>query len=422
MARAIERLNSLSVTRAKAPGLYPDGRGLYLRVGKSAGDSERVEAPAGPKSWVFRFMLNGRARYMGLGSLETVTLAEARDRRDGARKGLKNEGIDPIEAKREVKARARLEKAKAVTFKEAASRYIKAHGPGWKNPKHAAQWTSTLEAYVFPVIGDQPVQAVDTALVTQILEPIWTEKNETASRVRGRIEAVLDWARARGYREGENPARWRGHLDHLLVDRSRLARGHHAALPYAELGDFTALLRAREGFSARALEFTILTAARTSEALGARWEEIDFQARLWTVPADRMKAKRDHRVPLSAAALAVLKPLHEVCSSDYVFPGGKPGKSLSNMALLETLRRMERGDLTAHGFRSTFRDWAAERTSYPRDVAEMALAHTIADKVEAAYRRGDLFEKRRGLMDAWGAFSKLPSLKASGGVVSMRRA
>ncbi|HEY1926247.1 MAG TPA: Arm DNA-binding domain-containing protein, partial [Caulobacteraceae bacterium] len=249
MARVVERLNSLSVTRAKAPGLYADGRGLYLRVGETTAQGGD-EAMVGPKSWVFRYMLNGRARYMGLGSLDTVTLAEARDRRDTARKTLKNDGVDPIDAKRAEKAQKRLVTARAVTFKEAATRYIKAHEAGWKNAKHAAQWTATLETYAYPVVGGLPVQAVDTALVTQILEPIWTTKNETASRVRGRIEAVLDWARVRGYREGENPARWRGHLDHLLVDRSRLTRGHHAALPYVELGDFMALLRAREGFSA----------------------------------------------------------------------------------------------------------------------------------------------------------------------------
>jgi len=411
MARMVDRLDTLSLGKAKPPGLYPDGKGLYLRV-----------STAKTKSWVFRYMLDGRARYMGLGSVDDVTLAEARDKRDEARKGLKNERIDPIDAKRAKAAQERLEKAKAVTFKDAAGRYIKAHGPGWKNAKHAAQWTATLETYAYPVIGELPVQAVDTALVTQILEPIWTTKNETASRVRGRIEAVLDWARARGFREGENPARWRGHLDHLLVDRNRLARGHHAALPFAEIGDFMALLRAREGVSAKALEFTILTAARTSEALGARWNEIDFDAKVWTVPAERMKAKRDHRVPLSAAALAILTPLSEARSGEFVFPGAKKDQGLSNMALLTVLRRMERGDLTAHGFRSTFRDWAAERTNYPRDVAEMALAHAIADKVEAAYRRGDLFDKRRGLMDAWGTFTSLPSAKSKGTLVSMRRA
>jgi integrase len=228
----------------------------------------------------------------------------------------------------------------------------------------------------------------------------------------------------RGYREGENPARWRGHLDHLLVDRNRLARGHHAALPYAELGEFMALLQARDGVSARALEFAILTAARTSEALGARWNEIDFADNVWTVPADRMKAKREHRVPLSDAALAVLKPLYELRTDDngHVFPGAKAAQGLSNMALLTTLRRMDRSDLTAHGFRSTFRDWTAERTNYPGDVAEMALAHTIGDKVEAAYRRGDLFDKRRGLMDAWGKFAQSPSVKAGAEVHALRRA
>ncbi len=255
------------------------------------------------------------------------------------------------------------------------------------------------------MLGTLPVQAVDVGLVMKVLEPIWHAKPETASRLRGRIEAVLDWAAVRGYRKGENPARWRGHLDKLLPARSKVRQvAHHAALPYDKLADFIAALRNQQGVAARALEFLILTAARTGEVIGARWDEVDLDERIWVVPGARMKAHREHRVPLSVAAMAILGPMKDIRESDFVFPGGQKGGPLSNMAMLARLRRMHRGELTAHGFRSTFRDWAAERTSFPGDVAEMALAHTVGDKVEAAYRRGDLFEKRRQLMEAWGAF------------------
>jgi integrase len=303
-----------------------------------------------------------------------------------------------------------------MTFRQCAAAYIKAQEVGWRNSKHAAQWTATLTTYAYPIIGDLSVQTIDTGLVMQAIEPIWTTKPETASRVRGRIESILDWATVSEYRTGDNPARWRGHLEHKLSAPSKAKRAvrqsngrgeHHAALPYTVVAAFLVELRRQEGVAARALEFAILTACRTGEVIGARWDEIDN--RLWTIPGDRMKAGKEHRVPLSDAALAILEAMKEQRTGDYVFPGGAAGRPLSNMALLMTLRRMKRDDLTAHGFRSTFSDWCAERTAYPAEVREMALAHAVGDKVEAAYRRGDLFEKRRKVMDDWAKFCAQPA-------------
>jgi integrase len=390
MARGIGKLTALGVDRAKRRGYYGDGGGLFLQVSNS-----------GAKSWVFRFKEGGRLREMGLGATHTVSLAEARENARECRRLLLG-GIDPIEARKAARAQARFEAQNAMTFKACAERYIAAHKAGWRNPKHAAQWPSSLSTYVYPIFGSLPVQAVDIGLVMRVLEPIWTDKPETASRVRGRIESVLDWATARGYRQGENPARWRGHLENLLPKKSKIRRvKHHAALPYAEMGDFMAALKQQEGVSVRALEFAILTVARTGEAIGAKWPEINFAERLWTVPAERMKAGKEHRVPLSAPAIAVLEEMQKIRHGDFVFPGAKARRPLGNMALLMMLRRRGRGDLTTHGFRSSFRDWVAERTDFPSEVAEMALAHAVGDKVEAAYRRGDLFHKRRQLMDAW---------------------
>jgi len=407
------KLSAMKVERAKRPGMYADGGGLYLRV-----------AEGGTKNWVYRYMLDGRPRWMGLGPLSLYGLAEARAKALDARR-LRHEGIDPIETRRAERARKKLEAAKAVTFKDCAEAYIKTHRAGWRNPKHAGQWEATLKTYAEPVIGTLPVQAVDTALVLKVLEPIWTAKPETAGRVRGRIEKILDWAKVRTYRDGENPARWRGHLDNLLPKKSKVAKvEHHAALPFGELPAFLAALREQDGIAARALEFAILTAARTGETLGATWAEIDLLDKTWTVPAGRMKAGKEHRVPLSARALDILEQMrahrHGAEDGAFVFPGGKQGKPLSNMALLMTLRRMERDDLTAHGFRSTFRDWAAERTNYQNHVVEMALSHTVSDKVERAYRRGDLLQKRRPLMDAWAAYCSKPA--ASGDVIPLRKA
>jgi integrase len=393
MARTIGKLTALAVDRPKRRGYYGDGGGLFLQVSAS-----------GAKSWVFRFKEFGRLREMGLGPTHTVSLAEARQKALECRK-LRLDGRDPIETRKAARAQARLDAAKAMTFKGCAERYIASHKAGWCNPKHAAQWPSTLSTYVYPIFGSLPVQAVDVGLVMKALEPIWTAKPETASRVRGRVESVLDWAISRGYRQGENPARWRGHLENLLPKKSKVRRvEHHAALPYREVAAFLAELRQQEGVAARALEFAILTAARTGEVIGAKWSEIDFEAGLWGVPAERMKGGREHRVPLSEATVAVLDAMKTIRHGDYVFPGGRAGRPISNMAMTMTLRRMGRGELTVHGFRSTFRDWAAERTGFPAEAAEMALAHVVSDKVEAAYRRGDLFQKRRQLMDGWAKF------------------
>jgi integrase len=359
---------------------------------------------SGSKSWVFRFKEAGKLHEMGLGATHTIGLAEAREKARECRR-LRLDGIDPIEARKIARAQSRLDAAKTVTFKDSAERYIASHGAGWRSRSHAAQWPSTLGRYVYPVFGSLPVQGVDVGLVLKVLEPIWTVKPETANRVRGRIESVLDWATARGYRQGDNPARWRGHLENLLPGKSKVRRvKHHAALPFAEIEDFIARLKQQEGVAARALEFTILTAARTAEVIGARWSEMNIAEQLWTVPAERMKSGKEHRVPLPDAVLAILEQMLAIRQGDFVFPGGKARRPISNMAMMMTLRRMGRGDLTVHGFRSSFRDWAAERTDFPSEVAEMALAHAVGDKVEAAYRRGDLFQKRRQLMDAWARF------------------
>jgi integrase len=392
--RKVQKLSALGVARTKADGLYGDGLGLYLQVRNGA------------KSWIFRYGSGGR-RYLGLGPCHTVTLAEAREKARTARRQLLD-GIDPIAARRQARATSRVAAASAMTFAQCASAYITAHAAGWKNAKHAGQWTATLDTYAFPIIGALPVAAIDTGLVIKVLQPIWSAKNETASRVRGRIEKVLDWAKVSEFRTGENPARWKGHLDQLLPARSNVAAvEHHAALPYRELPAFISEIERQSGSTgALALRFAILTAARTGEVIGATWSEIDLGDRLWTIPAARMKGRREHRVPLSGPVLQILDEMARVrtSSSDYVFPGQRKGKPLSNMSLLAVLKRMGRADLTTHGFRSTFRDWAAETTGFPSEVVEMALAHSVSNKVEAAYRRGDLFKKRSGLMDAWAAF------------------
>ena len=404
--RVIGRLTALKVDKAREPGMYPDGGGLYVRV-----------TPEGTKQWVLRYMLNRRARWMGLGPVALYGLHEAREKAREARR-LRHEGVDPIDARRAERARQRLAEAKAVTFKQCAEAYINAHRAGWRNDKHAGQWSATLSTYAYLKIGALPVQAIDTALVLKVLEPIWATKPETAGRLRGRLENILDFAKARGYREGENPARWRGHLDKLLPALSKVRQvEHHAALPYTELPNFLTRLREQEGTSARALEVAILTAARTSEILGARWSEVNILEKTWTIPAERMKARREHRVPLSSRAFAILTEMQAARESDepFVFPGGKPGQPLSNMAFLMLLRRMGRTDLTAHGFRATFKTWASERTSFQNEIVEAALAHTIGGKVEQAYRRGDLFDKRQKLMDAWTNFCEQP--KSAGKVI-----
>ena len=386
------RLSSLKVTRAREPGMLADGNGLYLQVTR-----------ANARSWIFRYHRDGKSREMGLGSLNAVGLADARLKAAECRR-LLADGIDPIAARDAERFQRAVEDARAITFDDCADAFIKAHSSGWKNQKHIAQWKATLKTYVRPVFGSLPVQAVDVALVMQVLEPIWTTKSETAARIRGRIESVLNWAKARGYRTGENPAQWRGHLDNLLPARSKIAKTkHHAALPYDQIPQFMDALRRQDGVAPRALEFAILTAARTGEIIGARWNEIDVATKVWTVPATRMKNGREHRVPLSAGALAALDKIDKGGPDDFVFTGRKKSQ-LSNMALLMLLRRTGHVSLTTHGFRSTFRDWVAERTNFPGEVAEMALAHSVGDKVEAAYRRSDLFEKRGRLMAEWTKF------------------
>ena len=356
---------------------------------------------------------------MGLGPLHTINLPEARERARRARQQLLD-GIDPLEARAAAKNTAALAAARSLTFEAATNAYFEAHEKSWTNAKHRAQVLSSLSTYAFPKIGKLPVAAIDTTLVMKCIEPIWQDKTETASRVRGRIEAVLGWATVRGYRTGDNPARWKGHIAELLPSRDRIQKTvHHAALPFAALPGFMAALTVRAGPGAKALEFTILTAARTGEVIGARWSEIDLNEKVWTVPAGRIKGGREHRVPLSDRALTLLRALPTEKNNPFVFLGPRKGGGLSAMAMAQVLKRMGHGDVTIHGFRSTFRDWAAERTNYPNHVVEMALAHVVGSKVEAAYRRGDLLDKRRALMAAWAAFASRPSPTVAGEVVAL---
>ncbi|HME25230.1 MAG TPA: integrase arm-type DNA-binding domain-containing protein [Acetobacteraceae bacterium] len=417
----MSKLNAMRLRTLTKPGTYGDGSGLYLQV-RMPGKPQQPEGPdkreRPNRSWLYRFKLHGKAHLMGLGTVDDVSLAEARDVAAAARK-LVRQGINPIDQRRA--ARAESAAQAGLTFAQVAGAYIAAHERSWRNVKHRQQWRNTLDTYANPILGKLPVAQVDVGAVMRVLEPLWGAKTETASRLRGRIEAVLDYATARGWRSGDNPARWRGHLDNLLPAPSKIAKvEHHAALPWREIGTFMATLAKEEGVSALALRFTILTAARTGEVIGARWTEIDMQAATWTVPPSRMKAAREHRVPLSDPAMKLLRAkLRTSAKADgFVFPGGKAGKPLSSMALLMLLRRMERGDLTAHGFRSTFRDWCAEATNYPREVAEAALAHTLHDKTEAAYQRGDLMEKRRRLMGDWASYCSRPPV--TGEVVTLR--
>jgi integrase len=395
------KLSAVEVAKTKGPAVLHDGGGLYLRV-----------SGTNTKSWVFRFQLDGKRRDMGLGPYPEISLAEARARATEHRK-LRHDGIDALEAKEARRQTQRLSVAKGRTFRVVAEEFIGRNEAGWRNAKHRQQWRNTLATYVYPVLGELPVAAIDTGLVVQVLDPIWTAKPETAGRVRGRIEAVLDAATARGFRQGPNPAQWKGNLAHILPPRARVRKvAHHAALPFDEMPEFLSALQSRSGMAARALEFAIFTAARTGEVLGSSWHEVDFNGGIWTVPASRMKAGREHRVPLSSAALALLQRLRPLAlmrngepdPAAPVFPGLRRALPMSNMTMLMLLRRMKRDDLTAHGFRLTFSDWAAERTAYPCEVVEMALAHAVENKVEAAYRRGDLFEKRRRLMEEWAEY------------------
>lgn len=381
MARQMNRLTARSVATLRKIGRHADGGGLYLSISANGG-----------RRWVFLFRWIGKPTEIGFGSVRSVPLAHARELAARARQALA-EGRNPRTLKGETKP---------LTFGECADMLLESMRPSWRNEKHAAQWAMTLRNYAGP-IRSMAVNEVDTAAVLRVLSPIWGTKSETASRLRGRLERVLDFAKAHGHRSGENPARWRGHLDQILPKRRGLTRGHHAAMPYDEVPLFMLRLRALRAPAARALEFIILTAARSGEALGARWEEIDLEKAIWIVPSKRMKGGREHRVPLSPPTLLVLEQLRAMRTSDYVFAGMRPGKPLSGMATEMMLRRMK-VDVTTHGFRSAFRDWAAETTGFPNEVCEAALAHVIQNKAEAAYRRGDLFEKRRQLMTAWASY------------------
>lgn len=389
--RSIHRLSALTVKRADRPGYMPDGGGLYLRVTRS-----------GSRSWVFRYERGGQRRELGLGGILFVDLAEARKKAAELRRQI-GVGQMPSGIRAEIKQHALARR----TFDWCAEQTIAAKRPEWKSAKHADQWHSTLREYAFPVVGAVPVDEVDLAHIKIILAPIWKTKTETATRLRARLEAVLSWAAAAGYRDRErpNPARWKGNLDALLPKPSKVAKvTHHPALAIDEMPEFMRALSQREGMAARALEFVVFTAARSGEVRGATWAEIDLDAKIWTVPAERMKAGKEHRVPLTFAALAVLQKIfpNKLKVDAPIFPATKGGV-LSDMALTAVMRRME-APAVPHGFRSTFRDWASERTSYPREVAEMALAHAIGNKVEAAYRRGDLFRKRAGMMQEWADF------------------
>lgn len=411
---AIEVRNARHPGTHKGPAMLADGSGLYLQI-----------MPGGSRSWVLRFARHGKARMMGLGAFGEkgggVTLAAARVLAGRARAALA-QGVDPLEARREAAAadaarRAAAEVA-AITFRIAATEYVLAHAAGWKNAKHRAQWASTLATYAYPVCGDRPVGGVDADAVEAVLKPLWLRVPETASRLRGRIEAVLDYARARGWRQGDNPARWRESMKHRLPNASKVKRQtHHPALPWQQIGAFMVALEGKQGMAAKALTFAIVTAARSGEVRGARWGEIDPDRAIWTIPAERMKAGKEHRVPLSKPALDILTTLHPLSTGpgSLIFHATQRNKALSDMAMSMVVRGMNegpdsspptwrdgRGDaIVPHGFRSTFRDWCEEATNTPRAVCEAALAHTVSDKVEAAYRRTDLFEKRAALMDAW---------------------
>ncbi len=416
MPRWAKGLTAAQVEKGTKPGRYGDGAGLYLLVRSRQA-----------KFWLFRYTRSGKMREMGLGPARgrtAVSLSAARARARQLHAAVR-EGRDPLAERDAEKAKAQADAAKAkaaaMTFGEVADMHIAAHEQGWRNLKHRQQWYNTLRNYVLPEIGDLPVGSVDTGAVVKIIEPLWREKTETASRLRGRIESILDYAKARGWREGENPARWRGHLDQLLPSRSKVQRvEHHAALPWREIGAFMRRLREHSEISALCLEFLILTAARSNEVRAARWDEIDLDHAVWTIPAERMKAGREHRVPLSEPTMAVVRAMAQLGTEGFVFPGLKTAAALSDRALTKAVHVAGGNGATVHGFRSTFRDWCAETTNYPRELAEAALAHVLKDKTEAAYQRGDLLEKRRRLMSEWAAFCNKPII--TGEVVTLRTA
>jgi integrase len=429
VAREINRLSPAHVQHAK-PGVHSDGGGLYLQVTESKRQGKEPGTAKYSKSWIFRYRCACREREMGLGSLKTISLKEAREAAEQCRKLLR-EGKDPIVVRKAEMAAKQVETAKSVTFEWCAVQYMAAHEAGWRNAKHRQQWHSTLSTYVYPIIGKLPVATIDTGLVMKIMTPIWTDKNETASRVRGRLEVILDWAKVNGHRAGENPARWKGHLAHLLPARSKVHKAEHLpALPWERMPEFMRQLRQQEGLAAKCLEFTILTGARSGESRGIPWEgEINTVDKLWIVPGRRMKLGQEHRVPLTARALAIIECMRSVRQNDYLFPGDKANDPLSDMALIEVIRRMNQAqrkaglpqwvdpkqgnkEVVPHGFRSTFRDWVDEATAFADWLAEAALAHAKGDKVEAAYKRGDALAKRRKLMEAWAEYCGAPDTLA----------
>lgn len=392
MPKRAQELSAVQVNRLRDEGLHAVGgvAGLYLQV---RGDA---------RSWILRVKVGDKRRDMGLGPFPTVTLALAREQARQARQTLAS-GADPILVRQQQQSAIRASQARALTFRAACRQFIDAKAHEWRNDKHRQQWTNSLAMHAEPVLGNLHVGDIGQSHVLKVLEPIWATKTETASRLRGRIEQVLDWARVRGFREGENPARWRGHLDKLLANPSKIVTvEHHPAVPIDQVPAFAAALRAREGLGARALEMVLLTATRSGEVRGATWSEIDLDAALWTIPARRMKANREHRVPLSAPVLKLLDALPRIEGCDLVF-AGKHDKPLSDMTLTAVMRRMN-VDAVPHGLRSSFRDWISERTNFPPEMAEMALAHRIADQTEAAYRRGDMLAKRAAMMTAWAEF------------------
>lgn len=389
MARALNKLSNIECKAASGKKRFSDGGGLYLHVG-----------PTGGKSWVFVWIREGRKREMGLGAYPAISLAAARELAVDCRKII-GAGGDPIE---------RRKKGAEPTFGKCADMFLLSMESQWKNAKHRAQWRMTLDRYAEPIRGLK-VSQVYTDDVLGVLKPLWQSRPETASRLRGRIERVLDFAKARGWRSGENPALWRGHLKNILPARSKLTRGHHAAMPYAKVPNFVQRLVEKEAISARALEFLILTAARSGEVLDATWDEFDLEKALWTIPASRMKAGKGHRVPLSPRSLEIVSTLSEVRIANYVFPGHRPNRPLSNMAFAKLMQRMKVSDYTPHGFRSSFRDWAGDATSFSREVAEQALAHRVGDETERAYRRADALEKRRDLMTSWANYCCMSETK-----------
>ena len=396
----VKPLTNIEVQNINRPGLHADGNGLYLRVLKDYDPSIDRKAK---KSWIFRYSMNKKAHMMGLGPLRDVSLAEARELAGECRK-LVRKGLDPIADRQEEKAHFTAKQARAMTFEECAKQYIQAQREGWKNAKHASQWENTLASYVFPKIGSLPVNEVNAPLIKSILDPIWHEKTETASRVRSRIENILDWATSLDLRHGDNPAAW-SRMKHHFPSKNKVQKTKsHPALPFEAIDEFMPQLRVKDTVSARALEFLILTAARTGEVINATFDEFDQASGIWSIPGERMKAKRDHRVPLSPAALKIINATASTATCQFVFPGRNGKSPISNMAMLKMLKEEFDPRLTVHGFRSTFTDWARERTDYQRDVVEMALAHTIKDKTEAAYRRGDLLDKRRLLMEDWAKY------------------